>query len=314
LFKPLISICIPSYNTANYITETINCFLSQSYQNIEIIIVDDGSTDKTLDILKKINSEKLKLIPVIKGGASKARNIAYQNSKGDYIIFFDADDFVQPTFVNDQVNEIFNKENIVVLSEWGRFYNDDLTTFNEEKSVENEYTLETWITTYWYNCNPMTNPGRAIIPKSVIEKAGIWNEELTLNDDLDFFTRIFLNVDKILINKNSYLYYRSGVNGLSGVKSKKAYQSLFSSLLLSTKMVSSLSAKSFKVKQSCANMWQSFIYEVYPNHKSLLDNAQKEIKNLCKPSIKYNSGKITKSLVTFFGWKLVKKLKLKLQR
>ena len=312
LNNPFISICIPAYNVEAFVSQTINCWLEQTYQNYEIIVVNDQSTDDTLSILSNIKSDKLKVLSVSNGGAAKARNIAYNHSIGEFIIFFDADDYIENTFLEEQIASILNIDNAIVLAEWGRFYNNDINTFKKESSGLKEFTPELWINTYWFNCNPMTNPGRALIPKKVIEKAGLWNEELTLNDDLDFFTRIFLNVDRIIINQKASLYYRSGVSGLSGVKSKKAYDSLFKSLKLSIDLVKS-TTNNDKITQSCANMWQSFIYEVYPQHDELLNQAQKEINLLCPPTIKYSSGGITKFFVEIFGWKSIKKLKYKLK-
>ena len=310
MIKPLISICIPAFNVANYVEETISCLLKQSYQNIEIIIVNDGSTDDTLKVLEQFNSSKIKVISVANGGAAKARNIAYQNSTGAYIIFLDADDLLSNQYIENQLGALNGDDESIVISSWGRFYNNDISTFEKEKSENCVLTLEQWITTYWYKCNPMTNPGRAIIPKNIIEKAGLWNEELSLNDDLEFFTRIFLNSKSIIINDDATLYYRSGVNGLSGLKSEKAYLSLYNSILISTEMILIRLNDNQKVKQSCANMWQSFIYEVYPKHLELIRLANYKIGQLSEPNLKYEVGKITKYLVFLLGWKLTKKIKI----
>lgn len=294
--------------------ETIRCWLQQTYQNFEIVVVNDESTDQTLSVLQNFNTAKLKVISVVNGGAARARNIAYKHSIGNYVIFFDADDYVEPTFLEEQFNATHAREDVVILADWGRFYKNDVCTLVKEISKHDEMTFELWIKTYWYNCNPMTNPGRAIIPRKIIEKSGMWNEELTLNDDLEFFTRVFLNVKKIILNKKAILHYRSGVSGLSGTKNRAAYHSFFKSFKISIDLVSSLAKQDHKIRQSCANMWQSFVYEVYPNHTDFLKKAQSEINLLCKPNISYHTGGISKWLMLIFGWKTVKKIKQRLKQ
>jgi glycosyltransferase involved in cell wall biosynthesis len=306
---PLVSVCIPAYNCDIYIEQTLGYITTQTYQNLEIIVINDGSADDTSAQAKKVVDNRIKVIDTINGGASKARNIAYQSAKGAYIIFFDADDYILPNFIEEQVKHIDNRTDIVVLADWGRFYTGDFNTLVPEDNKYNELTFKEWIATYWYNCNPMTNPGRAIIPKNLIEQVGLWNEELSLNDDLDFFTRVFLKAGKIAFNHNAVLHYRSGVNGLSGAKSEKAYQSLYNSILISTQLVLNAYKNDAVIEQSCANMWQSFIYEVYPNYANLIILAQQEMENLPPSNIKFHTGGMTNYMIGLFGWKFTKQLK-----
>ncbi|WP_295720256.1 glycosyltransferase family 2 protein [Mucilaginibacter sp.] len=309
---PLISICIPAYNCEKYIGDTISCFLSQTYKNIEIIVVNDGSNDGTKAVVNNIKDERVVLINVGNGGAAKARNIAYNKARGEYIVFFDADDYVQPDFIWHQLNRIRDKKDVIVLSAWGRFYHDDISTFQLNKLPDTDMTFEEWIKLYWYNCTPMTNPGRAIIPKSILEQAGLWNENLSLNDDLEFFTRIFLSAEKIVFNNAAILYYRSGIEGLSSKKGSAAYTSLYKSILLSTEMVVKRYNSSL-IKQSCANFLQCFIYDVYPDEKELIGYAEKKIIEYGGANFPFPSGAYTKFLASILGWKITKSIKKLIQ-
>jgi len=197
---------------------------------------------------------------------------------------------------------------------WGRFYNDDLDTFKLNDTPVNEMTFPEWIKFYWYNCNPMTNPGRTIIPIELVKKAGRWDERLSLNDDLDFYTRVFLHTKKIIFNHEAIFYYRSGVSGLSGNKDTEAYKSLYNSILFAVNNVLTKYQPDFVLLTSCANMWQSFIYEVYPFQKKHLAMAQDEINKLAKPSYKFMASGYTKYMVNIIGWKLTKKIKLTLNK
>jgi glycosyltransferase involved in cell wall biosynthesis len=310
----LVSICIPVYNSRKYIRETLNCLCAQTYQNIEIIVVNDGSTDDSEAEIKTITDKRIKLINERQGGAAKARNTAYNYARGEYIVFFDADDHVEPEFIGQQVKTINGRKDVVAVALWGRFYNDDLKTFKLNDTPVNEMTFAEWIKFYWYNCNPMTNPGRTMIPSELVKKAGPWNETLSLNDDLDFYTRVFLNTEKIIFNHNSLFYYRSGISGLSGKKGDKAYQSLYNSILYPVNNVLARYNHDALLLISCANMWQSFIYEVYPFQQQLLASAQAQIDKIAKPDLKFMASGYTKLMVSVLGWKLTKKIKLKLSK
>jgi glycosyltransferase involved in cell wall biosynthesis len=96
--KPLISIIIPCYNDAKYIEQSVNSALNQTYKNIEVIVIDDGSNAETKSILKSIESKLTKLITQENKGQSTARNVGINLAQGDFILVLDSDDFFEPTF------------------------------------------------------------------------------------------------------------------------------------------------------------------------------------------------------------------------
>ncbi len=106
MIKPLISIIIPSYNVENYIAKGIESCLNQTYQNIEVIIVDDGSCDNTVSVIEKYNDERIKLIKKDNSGVSATRNIGIKNSNGDYCVFLDSDDWLELNAIEKLVEHI----------------------------------------------------------------------------------------------------------------------------------------------------------------------------------------------------------------
>ncbi|MGQ1787901.1 glycosyltransferase family 2 protein [Saccharicrinis sp. GN24d3] len=90
------SVVIPLFNKEKDIADTIQSVLDQSYRNFEIVVVNDGSTDKGFDIVKAIRDSRIKLFETENGGAAAARNYGVENSKGEYIAFLDADDYWYP--------------------------------------------------------------------------------------------------------------------------------------------------------------------------------------------------------------------------
>ncbi|MET4083614.1 glycosyltransferase involved in cell wall biosynthesis [Pedobacter sp. UYP30] len=306
---PLISVCIPAYNSAQYIVQTITCICVQSYSNIEIIVVNDGSQDQTEEFLESIKDERLKIFNIPNSGACKARNFAYEKANGDFIVFFDADDYVMPNFIATQYDAIRKDLNSVVFSGWGRFHNNDLTTLKIEETPRETFTFLKWINTYWYNTKSMTNPGRALIPRNLLEIAGLWNEELSLNDDFEFFTRIFKTSEKIIFNNESYLFYRSGLDSLSNKKDLIGYKSYYSSTLKGIEYA----LESFKgdsdVEKSCANLLQLFVYSSYPTYPELVMKSEKLIQQLGGSDLPFPSGKITNLITKIIGWKYAKRIR-----
>lgn len=99
--SPLVSVIIPCYNSEDYIDECISSVLNQTYKNIEIIVVDDGSTDMSLDVLNRFKN--LKVLRQDNSGACVARNNGLKKSKGKYIKFLDSDDFLEIDIIKKQV-------------------------------------------------------------------------------------------------------------------------------------------------------------------------------------------------------------------
>jgi hypothetical protein len=301
---------MPAYNAGKYIAQAIDTIIRQTYTHWELIIVNDGSTDNTEACITQFTDPRIKLINMPNRGAASARNTAYQHAAGSYIMFFDADDYIPSNFISTQLARLSGEKNAIVLADWARFYGNDTKNMASESILHDEMSADQWIREYWYQCNPMTNPGRALIPHQLIEKAGGWDETLSLNDDLEFFTRIMLKADKILFNHEALLGYRSGIGGLSALKGTSALQSLFNSIHMATSMALASYGDQKDIRRCCANMWQNFIYTVYPAAPQLVSEAYAQIRQLEKPDFSFPAGGITKILVNILGWKAVSRLKM----
>lgn len=106
--KDLVSVIIPAYNAETTITRCINSIQIQTYSNLEIIVVNDGSTDNTKEIVKRLQErdDRIKLFTTKNGGVSHARNVGIDNASGDYITFVDADDYIDPPMYEKLLNTI----------------------------------------------------------------------------------------------------------------------------------------------------------------------------------------------------------------
>ncbi len=113
-YKEKVSIIIPAYNAEKTISNSINSALSQTYKNIEVIVVDDGSSDGTRDVVGSINDSRVILIAKTNSGVSASRNIGIEKSSGNYVMFCDADDTLRSDAVEKLVKLISTKEVSVV--------------------------------------------------------------------------------------------------------------------------------------------------------------------------------------------------------
>jgi glycosyltransferase involved in cell wall biosynthesis len=114
--KPLVSVIIPCFNTWKYIDQAINSIVNQTYEHIELIVVDDGSNQKTKDVLNTLSVKIDVLIHQKNKGQSSARNEGVKNAKGDYILFLDSDDFFEPEFCELAVGRIKNNNEIKIVT------------------------------------------------------------------------------------------------------------------------------------------------------------------------------------------------------
>jgi len=307
--QPLVSILIPCYNAEQWLTETIESALAQTWQNKEIIVVDDGSTDNSLDIAKQFESSIVKVISQENRGGSAARNTAYKACQGEFIQYLDADDLLAPTKIESQIKLLDQEDNVncVAAGEWARFYK----TSSEAQFIPQppwadmppvEWLVCTW-SGHW-----MMHPAAWLVPRHIANKAGLWNEDLSLNDDGEYFCRVVLASIGVKFCWGAKSYYRSGSPiSVSASKSDMAWESAFQSLEIGTSNLL-ITEDSLRTRQVCATVFQRFIHEVYPDVPDLLSKAESKVEALGTSNIELMGGPIFHLISTSLGWKNAKVL------
>ena len=311
---PLISICMPAYNAGRFITEAIISIMNQTYSNWELIIINDGSVDDTLEKAEKfIQDNRIKVFSQENKGQCAAANKAFSYSKGDFIKFFDADDILSPNFLEAQINLINGSDCKVASAKWGRFYGEDLKTFNlnPEPVWRNLIPIE-WLFISLGSLYPMMQCALFLIPRKVLNKSGLWNEKLSLINDFDFIIRVMLASEEIVFSGNSILYYRSGIeNSLSGQKSRRALESAYLSISLGLNRLLEFEDSS-RIRKIVADIYKLFTYEFYPFAFDLYKLANKNSKKYGGSDVEFPCGGTTKKIVSILGWKIVKRIKVAL--
>nr|WP_067057311.1 glycosyltransferase family A protein [Mucilaginibacter sp. L294] len=306
---PLVSICMPAYNAELFIGEAVNSIINQSYKNWELIVVNDGSTDDTANQLDQIKDPRIKVYHQSNKGQCAAANAAYTFSNGRLIKFMDADDLLSSNFLENQVKTINNQDNVIASAPWGRFYNNDLQSFKIQNIPTKTCEPIEWLAAEMTNKQPMLQCAMFLIPRKILNVSGLWNEDLSLINDFEFFIRVLLHTNEIRYTPGAVLYYRSGIhNSLSGLKSRKGAQSAFNSTLLGTNHLIEFE-NSERIKKIAANSFQYFIYDFYPDHLDLIKKSEDKIKEYGGSDVPFIAGGLTKCMSTFIGWKATKKIK-----
>lgn len=116
--KPIVSVIIPVYNKREYINETINSVLNQDFNVFEIIVVDDGSTDESLEVTKENKDPRLRVFSQSNSGVERARNFGFSQSSGSFIVFLDADDLMRNSRLSKQLELFEAEEELVLVGTW----------------------------------------------------------------------------------------------------------------------------------------------------------------------------------------------------
>lgn len=187
--KPSVSIIIPNYNYAHLIEETLESVKNQSYTDFECIIVDDGSTDNSLEVLTEFIAldERFKLLCKTNGGLSSARNEGLKLAQGDYIAFLDSDDLWKVDKLKNQIEAVKTKNVDVVFS--------SIENFNSEENLDVMYYEEGGLDKYAFLANNPIPGGSSnfLMKRKVFESVGYYNNDLRSSEDLHYFFRIAFN-------------------------------------------------------------------------------------------------------------------------
>jgi glycosyltransferase involved in cell wall biosynthesis len=250
--QPLISIIIPTYNRAHLISETLDSILVQTYTNWECIVVDDGSTDNTQEIINSYIKKDCRFQYFQRSakslkGASSCRNIGFEKSKGNYIQYLDSDDLISENKLNEQITVLSEASDYSIATcKWGRFSetNKDKVVFENLESYATFDSIEFFLTAL-ANSKGYFPIHSYLIKRKLIEKTGGWNEYLSLNDDGEFMMRLITNVEKVFFSSEAYVYYRfgNGANASSLYQEQKA-----ADMIDSFRMIDYLFKIRFKVK------------------------------------------------------------------
>jgi len=274
--KPVVSILIPAFNAAPWIADTIKSALAQTWAETEIIMVDDGSTDRTLAIARQFASGQVTVVTQENQGASAARNRAFSLSHGDYIQWLDADDLLAPDKISKQM-EVAGQQpdkRTLLSSEWGHFmYRTGSARFIPTTLWTDLAPVE-WLVRK-LSLNLHMQPASWLVSRELTEAAGPWDTRLSLDDDGEYFCRVIRAASGIRFIAGARSYYRlSGCNSLSRVdQSDKKLESLWLSLQLHIRHLRTLE-DSARTRAAGLTYLQNWLPGFFPRRPDLAKEAQ----------------------------------------
>lgn len=301
--NPLVSIIIPTYNREWIIEDTLLSVISQTYSNWECIIVDDKSTDNTKEIVNNFvkNDSRFRFISKLnteKKGASISRNIGIKHAKGEYIQFLDSDDLLANNKIEAQIQLLIDEDDKTIATcKWGDFINtSDPIVLHENKEDYKSFTNSLDYFNLIGKIGGFFPPINFLISKELIHFSGYWNENLTMNDDGEFFFRIISNSSKIVFTDETYVLYRNN-NSTNDNLSTLNSEEKGNQLLYSWKLIEALYEAKFKESNSAyINKKKDGIYDGLKNTYPILikNNASFFKQQIKKDTIYLKSRKLFK--------------------
>lgn len=259
-----VSVIIPLYNKEQYIEDCIRSVLLQTYPDIEVIIVDDGSTDSSVSIVNKYKSGGVKLVSQTNKGASAARNTGLRHATGEYVQFLDADDTLDPYKIEAQMKCFEGSkwnEGMLVFGKWSR--SEDIEDVPaSQKSIYHTYEnpvdvlidiaiLNTYIAIHAY-----------LLPMSLIKKAGGWDEELSRNDDGEFMARVLKEARLLMYCDEGTAFYRNVSESLSKQASNENMSSYLESNIRICEIISA--SDHYLARHAVCQRMNKVLFTCYP--------------------------------------------------
>ncbi|HOW36379.1 MAG TPA: glycosyltransferase [Candidatus Omnitrophota bacterium] len=220
--NPLISVIIPTFNSELYIKECLDSALSQTYKNVEILVIDDGSADKTRALLSSYEG-KIRYYTQQNRGVSSARNLGIKESRGEYIAFLDSDDAWLTTKLEFQIEFLENNKDFSCVFSDVEFFDSQSTTIGFSRRRKNiphngKLSISTLL-----RFAPF--PSSVLVRSDVFREVGVFDEQLRRAGDIDLFLRIAPRYLMGLIEKPLTRYR---IHGKSISQSLDSYETLIS--------------------------------------------------------------------------------------
>lgn len=218
---PEVSVIIPVYNKEKYIEKSLYSVLTQPFHDIEVVVVNDGSTDTSLTIVQDIaqSDERVVVVDIPNGGVSNARNVGLSHARGSWIQFLDADDLLEPDYLLHAVQTLKENPSDILFSGF-TMVNEQMEpirqVFLPEEGIKNQTELCGCFVRYQYDTGFFGYISNKIFHRRLWERSGaIFPVGTTLAEDLDFYAKLYPFVERAyFLNDKSFLYLQTQTNYL----------------------------------------------------------------------------------------------------
>ena len=306
---PLVSVIVPCYNAAPWLGATLESALAQTWPHLEIIAVDDGSTDGTLAALAPFAERGVRVLTQPNAGASAARNRGLAEASGAFIQYLDADDLLAPDKIARQLNHLrAGSPGVVASCEWARF---------TDAVPEGELPSQP----IWRDLSPidflvtcaldelMFPPICWLIPKPVADAAGPWDTRLSLNDDGEYMSRVLAQSQGIAFVPGARAFYRSGnPASYASQTSERAGRSELLAWDLTAATMLGLE-DSARVRRAVATGYQRIEAAWFFRNPAIVDQAAAKGRAFGGGAYRFDGGPGFRLVRRVFGWKAALRLR-----
>ena len=251
-----ISIIIPVFNSEEYINNCLDSVINQTYRNIEIIIINDGSTDNSERIIKEYSSidSRIKYYKKSNGGVSSARNYGIKKSRGDYIFFLDSDDQIQDNALEIMLEMLLKKKNSISICKFSKYDGSPFCDLDSNFTIynKNEYLLNL------LNLNFHSYVCGVLIPKKYLDENFFPLDRYF--EDLASFYKILDKVDNVVVTDSKLYKYRYNPNSIVNNINSKKISDYKLSVSEFVKYAAKYSAKEFVNIFVCESLIELYIF------------------------------------------------------
>lgn len=303
--NPLVSIIMPAYNASAYIAEAIQSVLDQTWTNWELIIVDDGSTDDTLQIAQQYAAKdnRIQVYHQSNQGGCVARNEALQHIVGDYVQYLDADDKLDAKKIANQLEMDIDEDTLlygtclrlcvngdIVPSSMCRLYIDYTPALNAQVEIWKNH----------FNSFPYSS---YLIPRAISDLVGEWNVQLKRSQDSEYMARVLALAKKLVYVPDAIFYYRQVENSVSAkplsrlqMQSEAIVCDVIADIILAY-------SKSLSAIRACEIHYTDVLTAWYPQNKFVIKDMLKAMKARGLKFNFENRGRLFHILKNIFGWR-----------
>jgi len=309
---PLVSILIPAYNAEPWIADTIASALAQTWPRTEIIIVDDGSTDRTLRVARRFASGTVSVVTQENHGAAATRNRAFSLCQGDYIQWLDADDLLAPDKISRQMEAIDPERDkrTLLSAAWGYFIHRPHRAHFSPTALWSDLSPSEWLIRKMEQ-NLHMQTATWLVSRALTVAAGPWDTRLLGDDDGEYFCRVLLQSDGVRFSPAAKVFYRmSGSGRLSYIgRSARKMEAQFHSMQLHIRYLLSIE-DSARARAACVKYLQTWLITFYPAKLDIVNRAERLAADLGgrlhTPRLSWKYEWVRR----LFGWRLAKTAQL----
>lgn len=306
--KPLVSILVPAYNVEEWIADTVQSAIGQTWPRKEIIVVDDGSGDRTAEVARRFASKEVAVVSTENQGAAAARNHALRLSQGDYIQWLDADDLLDPDKIERQLAALpeFETRRTLLSSSWAYFnYRTHRARFVPTSLWQDLSPLEWLLRKLGENLHMQT--ATWLTSRELAEAAGPWDTRLLSDDDGEYFCRVLLASQGTRFVPEARVFYRitqsSRLSHIGASDRKK--DAMLIGMKLHVQYLRSLE-DSERVRKACLAYLQTWYHNFYPERPDIVAELQSLARQLQgyleEPRLRWKYA----WMKPVFGWKAAK--------